>query len=168
MRVNAIHGSAIECTTRRTPVGSGIAMPASPLPDTVVKLCLPSSPRWMANTVSAKKVSTQASDAARPWSYCAPTMAKKISVDSTENCPPTTMGLPKSAMLSIKPTRKALASPGLSSGSVTVINVLCGLARRVCAASSRLGATPCTTPRMIMKAMGVKAKVCASHTPNQP
>ena len=69
MRVNAIHGSAIECTTRRTPVGSGIAMPASPLPDTVVKLCLPSSPRWMANTVSAKKVSTQASDAARPWSY---------------------------------------------------------------------------------------------------
>lgn len=25
-----------------------------------------------------------------------------------------------------------------------------------------------TTPRMIMKAMGVKAKVCASHTPNQP
>ncbi|MNV82527.1 hypothetical protein D3C71_1762680 [compost metagenome] len=78
------------------------------------------------------------------------------------------MGLPKSAMLSMKPTRKALARPGLSNGSVTVMKVWCGLARSVCAASSRLGATPCTTPRMIMKAMGVNAKVCATHTPSQP
>ena len=45
MRVNAIQGNAIECTTRRTPAGSGMAMPASPLPETVVKFCLPSSPR---------------------------------------------------------------------------------------------------------------------------
>ncbi|MNV30840.1 hypothetical protein D3C71_1221270 [compost metagenome] len=168
MSVKAIQGSAMECTTRRTPVGSGMAMPASPLPDTVVKFCLPSKPRWMANTVSAKNVRIQASDAARPWSYCAPTMAKKISVDSTENCPPTTMGLPKSAMLSIKPTKNALARPGLSSGRVTVMKVRCGLARSVWAASSRLGATPCTTPRIIMKAMGVNAKVCATQMPSQP
>ncbi len=51
-------------------------------------------------------------------------MAKKISVDSTANCPPTTIGLPKSAMLSMKPTRNAFASPGLSSGSVTVRKVV--------------------------------------------
>ena len=79
--------------------------------------------RCSANTPSANSVSIQASDAARPWSYCAPTMAKKISVDSTENWPPTTIGLPKSAMLSMKPTRKALARPGFSSGSVTVRKV---------------------------------------------
>ena len=133
-----------------------------------MKFCLPVSARWMANTAKAKAVRIQASAAARPWSYWAPTMAKKISVDSTENCPPTTIGLPKSAMLSMNPTRNALASPGVSSGSVTVRKVWLGLARRVCAASSRLGATPCTTPRMIMKAIGVKAKVCASQTPKPP
>jgi hypothetical protein len=76
-------------------------------------------------------VRIHASEAARPWSYCAPTIAKKISVESTENWPPTTIGLPKSAMLSMKPTRKALARPGVSSGSVTVMKVRCGLARRV-------------------------------------
>ena len=117
---------------------------------------------------SAKPASSQASAAARPWSYCAPTMAKKISVDSTENCPPTTMGLPKSAMLSMKPIKKALARPGPSRGSVMVRKVCAGLARRVCAASSRLGATPCTTERMIMNAIGAKAKVCAIQMPTQP
>ena len=122
----------------------------------------------MANTASAKKLRIQASEAARPWSYCAPTMAKKISVLSTENWPPTTIGLPKSAMLSMKPTRNALARPGLSSGKVMLMKVCSGEARRVCAASSRLGAMPCTTPRMIMKAIGAKAKVCATQTPNQP
>ncbi len=57
-----------------------------------------------------------ASTAARPWSCCAPTMAKKISVDSTSKLPPSTSGLPKSARLSMKPSRKALASPGRISG----------------------------------------------------
>ena len=109
-----------------------------------------------------------ASEAARPWSYCAPTIAKKISVDSTEYCPPTTIGLPKSAMLSMNPTRKALARPGLSSGSVTVKKVRRRSARSVWAASSRLGATPCTTPRMIMNAIGVKANICATQTPSTP
>ena len=78
------------------------------------------------------------------------------------------MGLPKSAMLSMKPTRNALARPGLSNGSVTVMKVCRRLARRVCAASSREGLMPCTTPRMIMKEIGVKANSCASHTPNTP
>jgi hypothetical protein len=55
-----------------------------------------------------------ASTAAWPWSFCAPTTAKKISVDSTLKLPPSTSGLPKSAMLSMKPSRKALASPGAS------------------------------------------------------
>ncbi len=109
-----------------------------------------------------------ASDAALPWSNWAPTMAKKISVDSTENCPPTTIGLPKSAMLSMNPTRNAFASPGLSSGSVTVMKVVWRLARSVCAASSSDGLMPCTTPRMIMNAIGVKANSCARNTPNAP
>ena len=95
-------------------------------------------------------------------------MAKKMSVDRTEYEPPRMMGLPKSAMLSMKPTRKALARPGLSSGSVTVMKVRMREARSVCAASSRLGAMPCTTPRMIRKAIGVKANICASHTPKRP
>ncbi len=125
-------------------------------------------PRCNANTNKANTVNIQAKDAARPWSYCAPTMAKKMSVDSTANCPPTTMGLPKSAMLSIKPTKKALAKPGLSKGRVMVKKVCLRLARSVCAASSKLGAMPCTTPRMIMNAMGVKANVWAIQTPNQP
>ena len=71
-------------------------------------------------------------------------------------------------MLSMKPTRKAFASPGLSSGSVTVKKVVRRLARKVCAASSSDGPTPATTPRMIMKAIGVKANICASQMPNRP
>ena len=95
-------------------------------------------------------------------------MAKKMSVASTENCPPTTTGLPKSAMLSMKPTRKALASPGFKSGRVMVKKVFLRSARRIRAASSRLGASPCTTPRMIMKAIGVKANNCAIQIPSTP
>ena len=71
-------------------------------------------------------------------------------------------------MLSMKPTRNALARPGLSSGRVMVKKVCRRFARRVCAASSRLGATPCTTPRMIMKAIGVNANNCANQIPNMP
>ena len=52
------------------------------------------------------------STAARAWSCAAPTTAKKILVDSTSKLPPSTSGLPKSAMLSTKPSRNALARPG--------------------------------------------------------
>ena len=116
----------------------------------------------------ANALRISASDAARPWSYCAPTIAKKISVESTENWPPTTIGLPKSAMLSMKPTRKAFASPGFSSGSVIVKNVVRRSARKVCAASSSDGLMPATTPRTIMKAIGVNANSCASQMPKRP
>ena len=58
-----------------------------------------------------------------PGSFWAPTMAKKISVESTSKLPPSTSGLPKSAMLSMKPSRKALARPGRISGRVTVTKV---------------------------------------------
>ena len=68
----------------------------------------------------------------------------------------------------MKPTRKAFASPGFISGRVTVVKVLMRDARKVCAASSMLGLMPWTTPRMIMKAIGVKANICASQTPNSP
>ena len=154
--------------TRNTPCGKAMATPASPLPETVVKLLPDKTRRCTKNTANAKPVSTRASAAAMPGSKAAPTMAKKISVDSTAYCPPKMIGLPKSAMLSMKPTKKALAKPGLSSGSVTVQKVCMRLARKVCAASSRLGLTPCTTPRMIMKAIGVKANICASQMPNTP
>jgi hypothetical protein len=138
------------------------------LPDTVVQLVRPSPLCWMKNTLSANKVWMSARLAARPWSYCAPTMAKKMSVDSAAYWPPTPMGLPKSAMLSMKPTRNALANSGFISGSVTVVKVRRWLARSVCAASSVRGEMPCTTPRVIMKAIGVKANICASQTPKRP
>ena len=70
--------------TLRTARGSSMGTPASPLPDTVVKLVVPSSLRWMKNTVSANAVRMSARPAAMPWSRDEPTMAKKISVDSTE------------------------------------------------------------------------------------
>ena len=95
-------------------------------------------------------------------------MAKKISVDSTSKLPPSTSGLPKSAMLSMKPSRKALARPGRISGSETVQKVCQRLARRVCAASSIDGLTPSTTPISTRKAIGVKASICAISRPGRP
>ena len=154
--------------TRNTAGGKAMATPASPLPDTVVKLLPDRTRRCTKKTDSAKPVKTKANAAAMPGSSAAPTMAKKISVDNTAYWPPKMMGLPKSAMLSMNPTKKALARPGLSRGSVTVQKVCMRLARRVCAASSMLGLTPCTTPRMIMKAIGVKANICANQIPNTP
>ena len=79
------------------------------------------------------------------------------------------IGLPKSAMLSMKPTRKALARPGRISGSVIVEEgARAGSARSVCAASSSAGATPSTTPRTIMKAIGVNAKHLRQPDAEQP
>ena len=95
-------------------------------------------------------------------------MAKNTSVESTLYWPPTTIGLPKSAMLSMKPTRKALARPGLRSGRVTVRKVVQRSARSVCAASSSDGLMPATTPRMIRQAIGVNANSCASQRPGRP
>ena len=115
-----------------------------------------------------KTSSTMASTAARPGSFWAPTMAKKISVDSTSKLPPSTSGLPKSAMLSMKPSRKALARPGRISGSDTVRKVCQRPARSVCAASSIDGLTPSTTPISTRKAIGVKASTCAMKRPVKP
>ena len=109
-----------------------------------------------------------ASTAACAWSFWAPTMAKKISVDSTSKLPPSTSGLPKSAMLSMKPSRKALASPGRISGSETVRKVCQRLARSVWAASSIDGLMPSTTPISTKKAIGVKASSCAISRPGRP
>ena len=97
--------------------------------------------------------------AARPWSSCAPTTEKKISVDSTPKLPPRMMGLPKSAMDSMNVIRNALAIPGRISGSEMSTNVRHCPARSVCAASSRAGETPSTTPISTRKAMGVNAKI---------
>ena len=77
--------------------------------------------------------------AARPWSSCAPTTEKKISVDSTPKLPPSTIGLPKSAIDSMKLIRNALARPGRISGSEMSTNVRQRSARSVCAASSSDG-----------------------------
>jgi hypothetical protein len=95
-------------------------------------------------------------------------MAKKISVESTWKLPPRTSGLPKSAMLSMKPRRNALARPGRISGSETVVKVCQREARSVCDASSSDGLTPSTTPIMTRKAIGVKESTWASQTPQKP
>ncbi|MFT3962540.1 MAG: hypothetical protein QM701_14020 [Propionivibrio sp.] len=58
-------------------------------------------------------------------------------------------------MLSMKVTRKALASPGFISGSETRRSVCQRDAPRVCDASSTDGLTPSTTPISTMKAIGV-------------
>ena len=72
-------------------------------------------------------------------------------------------------MLSMKPTRKALARPGRISGSETVRERRpAPSARKVCAASSSEGLMPCTTPISTRKAIGVKAKSCAIRTPGKP
>jgi hypothetical protein len=106
--------------------------------------------------------------AARPWSSCAPTTEKKTSVASTPKLPPRTIGLPKSAIDSMKLIRKAFASPGRISGSDTSTKVRQRLARKVCAASSMLGDTPSTTPISTRKAIGVNEKICASTSPGSP
>ena len=91
-----------------------------------------------------------------------------MSVDSTLKLPPSTSGLAKSAMLSMKEMRKALASPGRISGHVTVRKVRQRLARKVCEASSIEGLTPCSTPTSTRKAIGVKASTCAMVMPAMP
>ena len=103
-----------------------------------------------------------------PGSFWAPTIAKKISVESTSKLPLSTSGLPKSAIDSMKPSRKALARPGRISGRVTVTKVCQRPARSVCAASSIDGLTPSTTPISTRKAIGVKARVWAIRRPGRP
>ena len=71
-------------------------------------------------------------------------------------------------MLSMKPIRKALASPGRSKGKVTVRKIVRRPARSVCAASSSVGVMPCTTPISTRKAIGVKASVWAMKMPGSP
>ena len=71
-------------------------------------------------------------------------------------------------MLSMKPSRKALARPGRISGRETVRKVVQRSARRVCAASSSDGLMPSTTPISTRKAIGVKARSCAINTPGKP
>ena len=78
------------------------------------------------------------------------------------------IGLPKSAIDSMKEIRKALAIPGRINGSDTSMNVRHRLARSVCAASSIDGDTPSTTPIRTRNAIGVNAKICASSTPCSP
>ncbi len=109
-----------------------------------------------------------ASTAAWPWSFCAPTTEKKISVDNTLKFPPSTSGLPKSAMLSMNPSRNALASPGRIRGQVTDRKVSQAPARRVCAASSSEGLMASTTPINTRKAIGVNDSSCAISTPEKP
>jgi len=150
--------------------GSGMGSPASPLPATVVKLPWPSTRRWMKNTASANAVSI--SDKRRshvPGPADAPTMAKKISVDSTANCPPTTIGVAEVGHALDEAHQKGVGQARLEQGQRDGRRrSAVRLARSVCAASSMDGLTPCTTPRMIMKAIGVKANSCASQTPKKP
>ena len=80
-------------------------------------------------------------------------------MERTSKSPPSTKGLPKSAKLSIKPNKNALAIPGRMRGSETVLKTCQLEARRVCEASSIEGLTLSTTPINTKNAMGVKARV---------
>ena len=124
--------------------------------------------RWAKKATSAKISNTIASVPARPKSAWAPTTAKKISVDSTPIEPPSRIGLPKSARLSMKTTSQALANPGSISGNVMLAKVRAGLARSVCEASSMVGEMPWTTPIRTRNAVGVNENTCASQTPLKP
>ncbi len=145
--------------------GSGVGNPASPFPVIAVYTLRPSTRRCRKNAPSANASSTMPSVAARPWSSCAPTTEKKTSVDSTPKLPPSTIGLPKSAIDSMNVIRNAFARPGRINGSETSMNVRHRLARSVCAASSSDGATPSTTPISTRNAIGVNANTCATRTP---
>ena len=108
-----------------------------------------------------KNSSTKARIAARARSDRAPTTAKKISVDSTSKLPPSTSGLPKSARLSMKPSRKALARPGRISGSEHGAEGLPAIGAQRLRGFLHRGLTPSTTPISTRKAIGVKARTCA-------
>ena len=95
-------------------------------------------------------------------------MAKKMRVDSTSKSPPSTSGFPKSASDSTKPSRKAAASAGFSSGQVTVRNTCIRRAPMVAEASSRLGEIARSAPSSSRKAIGACARTCASSTPGSP
>jgi hypothetical protein len=71
-------------------------------------------------------------------------------------------------MLSMNPSRNALAKPGLINGKVTVLKVVHRSARSVWDASSRLGETLSTTPINTKNAIGVNANVWAIITPINP
>ncbi|MNV20970.1 hypothetical protein D3C71_1118930 [compost metagenome] len=135
---------------------------------TVAKFLPDSQMRWARKADSVKASRIMASTAARAGSFCEPTTAKKISVDSTPWLPPSTSGLPKSAMLSMKPIRKALARPGFISGKDTRQKVRQRSARRVCEASSIDGLTPSTTPISTRKEIGVNDRTCAIQMPVRP
>ena len=100
------------------------AAPASPLPETRRVDLARRAPSAARRTRQARARAARCpSVAARPWSSCAPTTEKKISVDSTPKLPPSRIGLPKSAIDSMKLMRNALARPGRISGSETSTNV---------------------------------------------
>ena len=146
----------------------GRGAPPSPLPLTVTYDARPTQRCCNQNASSVKPSSTMASTAARPGSYCAPATAKKILIESTSKLPDSTIGLPKSARLSTKPSRNALASAGRSSGQVTVRKTRPRVARSVCAASSSAGLTAVSAPCRSKNAIGEKVSSCASATPGSP
>ena len=149
--------------------GSGMRMPPSPLPAIVTKLRRAEQPPLHAGTATSESASsTIASTAARPGSCCTPTIAKKIAVDSTSKLPPSTSGLPKSARLSMKPIRNALARPGRH--------------QRQRDRRERPRARRAQRLRRLLErradalddadqhenAIGVNASICASQTPGRP
>ncbi|MOA24544.1 hypothetical protein D3C78_1452240 [compost metagenome] len=166
--VKTIHGTTTAWTPMDSPRGSAICAPLSPFPVTVAKFLPASQKRWARKAESVKHSRMIARTAARDGSFCEPTTAKKISVDRTPWVPPSTSGLPKSAMLSMKPIRKALARPGFISGSDTRQKVRQRSARSVCEASSIDGLTPSTTPISTRNEMGVKERTCAIQMPVMP
>jgi hypothetical protein len=82
--VKTIHGMTSAWTAIDRPRGRAMWAPESPFPVTVAKLLPDSQKRW-ATKADKREGSSRiiASVAARDGSFCDPTTAKKISVDST-------------------------------------------------------------------------------------
>jgi hypothetical protein len=73
--------------------------------------------------VSAAGVSSSKATTAPRWKSCWPMTSLKTSVASMLKLPPTTFGMPKSVMTSVKLTSPAEMSPYFAPGSVMVKNL---------------------------------------------
>ena len=82
--------------------------------------------------------------------------------------PPRMSGFPKSAIDSMKRTRRALAIPGRQRGNVTRRKVFQRVAPRFVAASSSVPPRDSRIPRRVRYATGKKVKIWATSRPRNP
>jgi len=90
-------------------------------------------------------------------------------VGSTGNeCPASTSGVAKSARELANSSKKALANPGVASGTVTEAKVPSRERPRLREASSRFGSMADSTADNVRKATGKTVRVSDNHVPQNP